>query len=774
MSTRHSLRRRLQRLIVSTTAAALGLACAVFIILEWRSSIAAEQRAVLAMARITADASSAMLAFDSRAEAERLLGAFAAESNVRAAALYDASGKLFALYRSAEATLGIPAAPGPDGMTIEDGRLILLHPVGDNDKRFGTLFLRLDLGAMKVRLLRYGGAALAIFAASLVGAYFIGRRLQRTISQPILSLAELAQDISRDHRRDRRAAPVRGGELETLTTAFNQMLDTIERQQAELRTELAERVRAQEAEAREKQLLATTLASIGDGVIVTDPSGRIISVNAEAERLTLWSSAEAAGRPLPEVFRIINEDTRAIVENPVEKVLRLGGVVGLANHTLLLRRDGTEIPIDDSAAPIRRQDGELSGVVLVFRDFTERKLAEQTLRASEARERARVAELETLMNAVPAVIWVARDPAGTVITGNQASFDLLRLSPANNPSLSAPETERPTHFEVLIGGRVARPEELPVQRAARGEIVVDLEEEVRFADGTSRFLLGNATPLRDAQGNPSGAVAAFVDITERKLAEQALRRTRDELTALNSRLDEAVRDRTARLEEIIAELHHVSYAMAHDMRAPLRAMRTFAEILLEEFGPQFAAESSRDYCRRISVAAARLDQLITDALNYSRAVLEKPQLAPVNVDELVRELVETYPNLHADHATIRIEGTLPVVWASESLLTQCFSNLLGNAVKFVPPGRRPVITVRADAGENSARIWVEDNGIGIPEEARPRIFGMFQKVDHRYEGTGIGLAIVRKVVDRMGGKIGFESVEGQGSRFWVDLQIVGK
>ena len=126
--------------------------------------------------------------------------------------------------------------------------------------------------------------------------------------------------------------------------------------------------------------------------------------------------------------------------------------------------------------------------------------------------------------------------------------------------------------------------------------------------------------------------------------------------------------------------------------------------------------------------------------------------------------------MHPDNADIRLEGDLPVVLGNEALVTQCFSNLLANAVKFVAPGVKPRVRVRAEVREGTARIWVEDNGIGISKDAQGRLFGMFQRLVRGYEGTGIGLAIVRKVVQRMGGRVGVESEEGKGSRFWVELR----
>jgi signal transduction histidine kinase len=256
---------------------------------------------------------------------------------------------------------------------------------------------------------------------------------------------------------------------------------------------------------------------------------------------------------------------------------------------------------------------------------------------------------------------------------------------------------------------------------------------------------------------------------DRHRAAKAVQDAQEQLTRVNADLEKIVQERTAALQTMVNELEHVSYAITHDMRAPLRAMSNFAQILVEEAAENKLPAEAQDYCRRIMSGATRLDTLIREALHYTRTVLQRLPMRPVNLDKLVRELIETYPNLHPDKAEIRIEGSLPAVQGNESLLTQCFSNLLGNAVKFVSPGRKPQVRVWADGTAPGVRIFVEDNGIGIPRHAQARLFGMFQKLDNQYEGTGIGLAIVRKVVEQMGGKVGVESEENQGSRFWVEL-----
>jgi signal transduction histidine kinase len=259
------------------------------------------------------------------------------------------------------------------------------------------------------------------------------------------------------------------------------------------------------------------------------------------------------------------------------------------------------------------------------------------------------------------------------------------------------------------------------------------------------------------------------------LREQALRR---EIELHAQHLEKTVPRRTSKLRETVADLEQFSYAITHDMRAPLRAMQGFASMLEEEtLGDHNPL--AQEYSKRIRAASVRMDQLITDSLNYSKVVRQELTIEPVDLNELIAGLIETYPNLQPDQADIELQPDLPLVLGNEAALTQCFSNLLGNAVKFTQPGVKPKVRVRPESGLRSTegdrnhfvRIWVEDEGIGIAKAFQERIFGMFQRAAQRYEGTGIGLAIVRKSVERLGGRVGVESEEGQGSRFWVDLPL---
>ncbi|SPE50828.1 PAS/PAC sensor signal transduction histidine kinase (fragment) [Verrucomicrobia bacterium] len=264
------------------------------------------------------------------------------------------------------------------------------------------------------------------------------------------------------------------------------------------------------------------------------------------------------------------------------------------------------------------------------------------------------------------------------------------------------------------------------------------------------------------------------DITERKRTEDVLRRTKETLAHQAAEQERLLAERTARLREMVGELEAFSYCVSHDMRSPLRSMQGFAQSLLDDYSAKLD-EQAINYLQQIMRSATRLDRLIQDVLSY-RSVLHAPiVMAPVDSDRLMRDLIQTYPNGHK--AEFSIEGTLPKVMGNEAFLTQCFSNLLSNAAKFVSPGTTPHIEIRAEDRinvnrETHVRIWIEDNGIGIASEDRERIFGMFERLHPatEYEGTGIGLAIVRKAAERMRAQLGFESELGKGSRFWIQLQ----
>lgn len=306
-----------------------------------------------------------------------------------------------------------------------------------------------------------------------------------------------------------------------------------------------------------------------------------------------------------------------------------------------------------------------------------------------------------------------------------------------------------------------------LERIRRGDRIEHYETVRRRKNGTLIHISLTVSPMRNSQNQVIGASKIARDITERKRAEELLQSQAKHLESL-------VQERTAKLQATIGELEAFSYSVSHDLRAPLRAMAGYAKALLEE-APAELAPQHRTYLERIQRAAERLDRLTQEILTYSQLSRCEIKLQPVNLDKLAHEIVEQYPELTAHCGHVQIRSPLLPVLAHESLLTQALSNLLNNACKFVAPGTVPKVVVRTEAIGEEIRIWVEDSGIGIAPEHRDRLFKIFGRIhpDSKYEGTGIGLAIVKKAGERMNGTTGFESEPGKGSKFWVQLKKAG-
>jgi signal transduction histidine kinase len=265
--------------------------------------------------------------------------------------------------------------------------------------------------------------------------------------------------------------------------------------------------------------------------------------------------------------------------------------------------------------------------------------------------------------------------------------------------------------------------------------------------------------------------AAQEEIAARKDVEAALREARDQLARSNLELEQHVRERTEKLRETIAELEAFSYSVSHDLRAPLRAMYGYAEILLKDAGEKLTKDE-RHYLERIKRAGQRMDRLVQDVLRYSRVSRTEVSLQTVDLERVLREVIEEHPMLRSYAQQITVVPPLGKVLGHDMLLTQCFSNLLLNAIKFVAPGVQPEVRVWSEGRDAVVRVWIEDNGIGIASHHLPKLFGMFERIHpaDAFEGNGIGLAIVKRSATRMGGEVGVESIPGAGSRFWVDLQ----
>jgi signal transduction histidine kinase len=250
-----------------------------------------------------------------------------------------------------------------------------------------------------------------------------------------------------------------------------------------------------------------------------------------------------------------------------------------------------------------------------------------------------------------------------------------------------------------------------------------------------------------------------------------LHRARIQLADRAGQLEHAVAERTAELTAINKQLDAFVYTVAHDLRAPLRSMQGFSSLLVEDAGTSLS-ETGRDYATRIIVSAQFMDSLLLDLIAFSRIAKEKIPLEPIDLQTIARLVVGRMDYLiHQAHAIVEISGPSYTVMAHGPTLGQVFTNLIANALKFSRPGVPPALQVRFEEKSRCIRVWIEDNGLGIPKEQCAKIFQLFTRLNAgNISGTGIGLAIVEKGVERMEGFLGVESVVGEGSRFWFELK----
>lgn len=502
--------------------------------------------------------------------------------------------------------------------------------------------------------------------------------------------------------------------------------------------DISDQKRAERAARADRTLLNVTLSSIGDAVVTTDTAGRVTFMNAVAEALSGWTVKDALGQPLGSVLVLVNEFTRQPADNPVARVLRDGHLVGLANHTILIGRDGRAHPIDDSAAPIHDERGEVFGVVMVFRDVSLRRRHEQDL--------LRLAAIvESSEDAI-----ITQTLAGIVTTWNPGAervFGYTAQEMLGRPITTLFPPERLTEEAEFL------------RRLAAGERIQPFETERIRKDGERIHISVTLSPLKNAAGEMIGASKVARDITERTnlvRREHAARQEAEEANRLK--------------DQFLATL-------SHELRTPLNAIYGWTRMLrtgtLDGSAMSHALEVIDRNCK------AQID-LITDLLDISRISTGRLTIEPRPVDlrvplQAAIDAISPAALAKGVALDVSIDAEAPVVGGDSDRLQQVFLNLLTNAVKFT--GRHGQVRVALRHAGPNLEVTFTDTGVGIDPEVLPYIFERFRQGDSSssrpYGGLGLGLALTRHLVELHDGNVEVTSQgEGGGSCFTVRLPVL--
>ena len=546
-----------------------------------------------------------------------------------------------------------------------------------------------------------------------------------------------------------------------------------EEELAQLAVELGEQAedlaRSREDLERQSSMLTLILESMGEGLIAADAQGHFLLWNDAANKLMGREVADLPPEQWTPHYQVFMAD--AITPCPVDRLPLVRALGGESVHEELMIRPpepGAEKFIEVTARPLKDARGTLRGGVAVLHDITDRKRseAELTQQAEDLAHSRQDLEAQKLMlqSVLDSMVegLVAADEQGKFILWNPAAERIVGPVATN---LSPEEWSK--HYGAYLPDKVTffPAEQNPLLRAIRGEVS---SAEIFFrhrGQGAGIWIESNGAPLKDRDGAVRGGVIAFRDITQKKADEIEIR-------ILNEELEAKIVKRTAQLETANHELEAFSYSVSHDLRAPLRHIAGFTRILTNDFGAEMAPEA-KDHLRRIDDAVIRMGMLVDGLLSLAKLGRQSLKVRPTKLNVIVAEAISVLqPELEGREVEWRI-AQLPELECDGVLIGQVFQNLLGNALKYSRGRTKALIEVDSiqQPGE-PAILFVRDNGAGFDMRYAEKLFGVFQRMhtEAEFEGTGVGLATVQRIVQKHGGRIWAEAETDHGAIFYFTLE----
>ena len=486
--------------------------------------------------------------------------------------------------------------------------------------------------------------------------------------------------------------------------------------------DIGERERAEAS----RRWLAAIVESTDSAILSKDLNGVITTWNKGAETLYGYSEAEAVGQ---NIDLIIPPELREEERDFLRRVAQ--GKVVRRQETVRMRKDGSRIYMSVSLSPVRDGTEAIIGASTVAHDITESKHAKAALEESEKKLR----------------LFIEHAPAALAMFDREMRYLEASARWKTERGLNGRDIRGELHYEVFPWAKRWKEEH---QRALGGEAVKAEDDRLESIDGTVRWIRWEMRPWH-AKGEIGGIVIFTEDITARKQAE------------------EKAQEYTRELKRSNEELEHFAYVASHDLQEPLRMVASYTELLAERYRGKLDANADK-YIGYAVDGARRMQRLIQDLLAYARVSSQARPLQPTDASAVADAVIATMKGAIEKSQGEVICTRLPAVMADDVQLGQVLQNLIGNALKFRSE-KPPHVEIKAEADGEFWRFEVRDNGIGMEKEHSGRIFQMFQRLHTRaeYEGTGIGLAISKRIVERHGGKIWFDSVPGEGTTFYFTL-----
>jgi PAS domain S-box-containing protein len=488
------------------------------------------------------------------------------------------------------------------------------------------------------------------------------------------------------------------------------------------------------------EALFSALAETVDAAVLIFQGSRHVYANSAAARVTGYSRAELLAC---DPFTLIHPDDRDVVR--ARALARARGEAVPSSYEVKLLTKGGETRWSEFRVAVISYRGAPASLITAY-DITERKLKAEELRESEERYRL-------LSDAIPQFVFTT-DAEGRCDYVNRRWFDYSGMTPEATRGYGWMAAVHPDDLARLAARWDA---------AMRGGGGVTVEHRFRRADGVYRWFLNRSLPMRDARGEVTKWVGTATDIEDAKQAEA-------EVSRLNDELERRVAERTAQLEAAVSELEAFSYSVSHDLRAPLRAIDGFSRILLEGHAARLDADAEH-LLNVVRDNARRMGQLIDDLLAFSRAGRKEAVKARIDMQALAREVLGELLAAGGGGRHAISVGELPPALGDARLVRQALTNLVSNALKFSRHVPAPRVEISARRAGREQVYCVRDNGVGFDMRYAARLFGVFQRLHSQaeFEGTGVGLAIVQRIIQRHGGRVWAEGSVGAGAAFYFTL-----